>query len=276
VSYSKTENVDCVNEIQHDIVRECLKLFQLKGLEVVTVSDIPGEGSGLGSSSAFTVGLLQALYAHTGHTQFASDVAENAFEIEAHACGHMVGKQDHYAATCGGTHLFEFHKGHVRVLPLDFSGKWETVDVLNSSLMLFWTGMRAKNGSADILQDQNIRLAKGHIAENMGVMLTDLALALGRDLQKGKTDRVGRFVRVGWKLKKDLSEKISNTWIDDLVESALHAGADGAKICGAGGGGFLLVVANPICHYAVEKALGLTSVPFRIDMPGSSVIYAGG
>src|SRR5512146_2824155 len=115
VSYSKTENVDSVSDIQHDIVRECIRTFGLKGLEVVSVSDIPGEGSGLGSSSAFAVGLLRALYEYTDHGVQAQTLAEHAFNIEANACLHPCGKQDHYAAAFGGFHYYEFLSSSVRV-----------------------------------------------------------------------------------------------------------------------------------------------------------------
>lgn len=273
VSYSVTENVDSISEIRHDIVREVLKVFQVKGLEVVSVSDIPGEGSGLGSSSAFTVGLLRAMYAYSGHHVPPSHLAEHAFSIEAVVCGHTVGKQDHYAAACGNLSFYTFNKQGVGIEVPDISP--ESLEVVNSMLMLFWTGMRSEGGAEVILKDQSDRLKNQTESAQAGALLTDLASQLASDLRKGNYDRIGRFVHAGWDIKKKLSGLISNDWIETLVESAIHAGAMGAKICGAGGGGFLLVVADPFVQCAVEKAVGLRNIPFKIGAPGSSVVYTG-
>lgn len=274
ISYSRTENVSFPSEIKHDIVRETLKRFGLKGMEIVSISDIPGEGSGLGSSSAFTVGLINALGAYCGLRQQPQSLAENAFEIEAHACGHPVGKQDHYSAAYGGFRFYEFLKERVKSYDLELTS--EEKQIVGSNLMLFWIGLRSQEGSTAILSDQGSRLAAGNGAETSGLAMAELAHRLRDDLCKKEFDRVGKFLHAGWTLKKKLSDKISNPWINEMVDNALRAGAEGAKVCGAGGGGFLLVNAPTLCHKSVEMALGLRRVPFWMGVPGSSVIYSGG
>lgn len=273
VSYSLTENVDNASDIQHDIVREILKLFEIKGLEVVSVSDIPGEGSGLGSSSAFTVGLLRAMYAYCGWSSLPETLAEQAFVTERDGCKHTIGKQDAYAAAFGGfrSYVFDGREVHVEDLYL----KSESLRVIESSVMLFWTGVRMEGESEVILADQSMNLQNHNLSAQAGIEMYSLAKRLSYDLRHGEISKVGRYVHAGWALKKNFSGKISNEGIDVLVKRALDAGAQGAKICGAGGGGFLLVMAEPASRRAVEIALGLRRVPVRIAAPGSSVIYAG-
>lgn len=272
VSYSRTENVDSIDEIQHDIVKECLKLFDVKGLEVVSVSDIPGEGSGLGSSSVFTVGLLRALYSHCGYTALPKVLAEHAFAVESGACGHPCGKQDAYAAAYGGIHYYEFHKDLIGVE--SFALTPVEMESLSSRVMLFWTGMRRDGQSNAILKDQNERLAHGHPAEDTGMAMAELARLLRDELKKREFDRVGKYVKASWTLKRRFSDDITNEQINQLVDEAINAGAEGAKICGAGGGGFLLVLAAPAFHGAIEKSLGLRRVLVKIGAKGSTVIFA--
>lgn len=271
VSYSRTENVDNVADIQHDIVREVMKLFQVKGLEVVSISDIPGEGSGLGSSSAFTVGLLRAMYAYCDYNPLPRALAEHAFTVEAKSCGHPVGKQDHYAAALGGLYCHEFRQDRVKSESLQYEA--DELQMLNSFLMLFWLGARADGVSEVILQSQRERLSHGNAAEEPGLLMAELAQRLRADLKDRNFDRLGKFIHSSWVLKKQFSSRISTVEIDDLITGVLKAGATGAKICGAGGGGFLLVVADLPYHLAVEKAVGLRAVPFKIGMRGSTVVY---
>lgn len=271
VSYSQTENVDSVEQIQHDIVREVIKLFQVKGLEVVSVSDIPGEGSGLGSSSAFTVGLLQAMYEYCGLAARNNDLAAHAFEVEATLCGHPCGKQDHYAAAYGGFRYFEFGPERVAVQSFDFTS--DELHVINSSLMLFWTGFRSQHGSDEILREQSLEVAHEHHSEEAALAMVDLAKSMKSKLESRRFEFIGKFVHAGWNLKKHFAQGITNEWIDGLVNQALDAGAVGAKICGAGGGGFLLVVADPLKRNLIESAVGLRSLPFQIGPVGSRVVY---
>ncbi len=273
VSYSMTENVDNADEIRHDIVREVIKVFQVKGLEVVSISDIPGEGSGLGSSSAFTVGLLKAMYAQCGfaHTPVKA-LAEHAFLIENNACGHPCGKQDHYSAAYGGLRYYQFNREDVIVESFEFSS--DELDYLESCLMLFWTGLRWQGASNAILKLQMERFSSQRQSEESGLMLADLTGQMKNDFVKHHFARTGKFVHAGWAMKKLLAPGITNDWIEEMIQSALNAEADGAKLCGAGGGGFLLVVADPIVQKAVETAVGLRRVKFHINAAGSAVVYS--
>lgn len=275
VSYSVTENVDKADEIKHDIVREVIKTFQVRGLEVVSVSDIPGEGSGLGSSSAFTVGLLRAMYAHCGYSHTpVKALAEHAFLIESNACRHPCGKQDHYAAAFGGFHYFKFFKDDVSVEKIDLAV--EELSYIDSCMMLFWTGLRTQGQSDEILKQQMERVGPGRPSEESARVLADLTNQLKADLDKHYFVRLGKFVHAGWTMKKFFSNNITNDWIDQMVQNALNAEADGAKLCGAGGGGFLLVLADPIVQKAVETSVGLRRIKFHIAAPGSAVVYSGG
>lgn len=269
VSYSRTENVDEWKDIQHDIVREVMKVFDFKGMEVVSVSDIPGEGTGLGSSSAFTVGLMRAAYAHVGIQRTAKLLADDAFKLEAKACGHPVGKQDHYIAAYGGLCHLKFTKNEVKLSTFGLFD--EQYAEIYEKLMLFWTGVSRK--ADDILQVQAQAFEKTQKAYENGLMMTELVAELKDEFDQGDFSHLGRCVGVGWQLKKGFAGAITDTWIDTVIASALKAGADGAKICGAGGGGFLLVVAPKARHAEIEKAVGFRRVPFRLAARGSQVVF---
>jgi D-glycero-alpha-D-manno-heptose-7-phosphate kinase len=271
VSYSQTENVDTAEEIQHDIIRESLKLFQVKGLEIVSVSDIPGGGSGLGSSSAFTVGLLRALYAYCDYKATPRALAEHAFALEGEVCGHPVGRQDHYAAAYGGFNFYEFKKDRVTVNGCALTDG--DIVQIGSRLMLFWTGSRAENSSQDILKEQSIRISPGHGAEDSALLMAELAQQMKAELLRKQFGRIGKFVKSSWVLKKHFSPGVSNDRLDQSVANALRAGADGAKISGAGGGGFLLVVSEPGVRNDIEQTLGLRRLPLQIGARGSTVIW---
>lgn len=271
VSYSKTENVDNWIDVKHDIVREVGKLFGLGGMEVVSVSDIPGEGSGLGSSSVFTVGLIRAVWEHIKFKGTPGGLAKCAFMVESGKCGYPVGKQDHYAAAYGGMSHIRFSKDRVTVNPFSFlDEEWAAVHM---RMMLFWTGVA--RSSSTILTEQQEAIQKDNKTFERGLLMAELTDELAAAFQTNFTnalDKLGRCVKVNWSLKKTLGEGISEPWIDDLVEKAVQAGADGAKICGAGGGGFFLVIAEPDKHDKIEAALNLRRVPFRIKAKGSAVI----
>lgn len=276
VSYSITENCDLWREIKHDLVREALKMFQLKGIEVVSISDIPGDGSGLGSSSAFAVGLINALSRYAG-SSLADDefaLAEEAWKLEAMIHGTAIGKQDLYAAAFGGLKHYTFKPDHVVVEQFSFLD--EELDFVASRMMLFWT--REKRNAREILRAQSknfsaeeskSRLAAGHIAQS--------AYVLSQAIGNGMLFRIGPCVRDGWDYKRNLADGVTNQKIDGLVETAMSAGADGAKICGAGGGGFLLVIAEPELHDRIKRDMlahdHIESMPIKIETEGSKVIY---
>lgn len=276
VSYSVTENVNNPSELKHDLVRESLAFYNERGLEITSVSDIPGNGTGLGSSSSFTVALLTALSARIRHgiPYPASVISETSYIIEANMCEHPCGKQDHYAAAYGGLHYYQFEKdGKVSVQPIPVSacnGK----DYLENNLMLFWTGI--SRSSSDILRSQKARMeGEEKSTIRAGLELSSMAGEMRRHFQNGKYHYLGAALHEAWMLKKQLTPSVSNTDIDCLYNRAIKAGAVGGKLCGAGGGGFLLFVVPKSKQESVRQELRLRHVPFRIEPDGSKVIYYG-
>jgi len=235
----------------------------ITGVEVASVSDIPGAGSGLGSSSSFTVGLINAIW----HMPSTSSLAEMAYLIES-SCGHACGKQDHVAAAYGGLHFFKFLKnGHVEVEPIC------APDNFTDQLMLFWTGKTRK--ATPLLKKPSVNISKDGLAEYAALDMRDLAYKLRSDLVSGDIFTLGECLHQNWELKKKLADGISNKWIDELYEKARSLGASGGKLCGAGGGGFLLLCAEPCYHERIEKAIGLRRVPIKMSEKGSEIIHDG-
>lgn len=266
VSYSKTEMADTIDAIQHALVRESMKLMNVKqGLEVTSVADIPGEGTGLGSSSAFTVGLLKALSPKSEP----SILAERAYEVEANMCSHPVGKQDQYASAIGGMNFMTFGKNSVNVRPIFPSSEWMH-DFCSSSLLL-WTGMT--RDANDILKSQRKGFQDGGNIE-VGKMLAHQAHDFMQEVADGaKIKRLGEIMDKTWKLKKKLSTQISNPKLDQMYEKAKEAGAYGGKLLGAGGGGFFFLFAPNYLHKQIVEATGLRRVDFALEQNGSEVIY---
>lgn len=268
INYSQKEIVSRVEDVQHDLVREAMHMAGVrKGVEITTLADIPSAGSGLGSSSAVTVGLLHALFAYAGRQVAAEELADRACAIEIDRCGKPIGKQDQYAAAFGGICDMRFGPGdrvHVDQIRLERRLHRQ----FQSELMLFYTGITR---SADnILQQQtaNIeqRLQELHL-------LRDLASEAAEGLRSGDTDSVGVALGKSWQAKRMLAEGVSNQQLDDAVESALEAGATGAKVAGAGGGGFVLVSCAGERQRSVRDALAdMTELPVKIDPFGSRVI----
>lgn len=265
ISYSKTENVEHFAQIEHDIARETLKLFGVKGLEIVFSSDVPGNGTGLGSSSAVAVGLIKAIADGYGNRLTTDMLAEIAYSVEAQRCGHPVGKQDHYAAAYGGFSFFEFKKDKVHTSHIPMLDEQKVM--VASQMMLFWTGVaRPAN---EILTDMKF----GPESEESGILMAELARDLNGCLVDGQFRKIGACVNAAWQLKKKFSRKISTEWIDSTISLAKLYGAEGAKICGAGGGGFLLVIAEDKFQRKIEETLKMRRLPFRIGAEGSKVIY---
>lgn len=269
INYSKKEIVSRVEDVQHDLVREAMHMAGVrKGVEITTLADIPSAGSGLGSSSAVTVGLLHALFAYQGRQVSAEELAERACTIELDRCRKPIGKQDQYAAAFGGICDLQFGPGdrvsvhQIRLQPRahrEFQGE----------LLLFYTGITR---SADtILQEQTANI--GDRVQELH-LLRDLAGEAAEGLQAGDTGCVGVALAKSWKAKRMLASGVSSRQLDDAVEGALYAGATGAKVAGAGGGGFVLV-SCPVEHQAaVRDALtDMTELPIKIDPYGSRVIF---
>jgi len=270
ISYSKTENSDSLDGIKHDLIRETLReAKKLNGMEVVTVADIPGSGTGLGSSSAVIVGLLNCFYKE----QSSNWLAETAFDIEAKTCRKPVGKQDHYIAALGGFNLLQFSKKKIIYSSVesrwDCENPWSQND-LEKKMLLLWTGMT--RSSSDILQKQKDGFSNGKNTE-FGVQLSNLAHDFHGELINGEIKEAAKLISVGWEIKKNLSPWISNDFIDNWYKLAMQNGAWGGKLLGAGGGGFLFFLAPPETHSRIIKATGLQRIGFKIENRGSEVIY---
>ena len=239
VSYSVTENVNNVDDLKHDIVKHTLKYFDVtKGIELASISDLPSNGTGMGASSAFAVGLIQAieLFRFEKETLNKSSLAELACQIEINLCKKPIGKQDQYAASYGGFNAIYFHGNEVRIKPVDIepSAAFE----LDSNLLAFNTGITRQ--APDILTQQVDNIVNHSIVDQTKAMV-ELAKNGLKLLQKRKIDEFGELLDHGWKIKKMLSDNISNQQIDEMYDRAMKNGALGGKLLGAGGGGYLLV-----------------------------------
>ncbi|MGC2289812.1 MAG: GHMP kinase [Thermoplasmata archaeon] len=268
VAYSKTENVETVDDLQHGLFREALRLTQVhRAVEVHTIADIPGEGTGVGSSSSLTVGLLNALYGYKGQIVDASRLAEEACRIEINVLHGTLGKQDQYIAAFGGLHYFDFRPDDtVRVHPIPLSRK--DLDTLSSHLSLFYTG--TPRTAEPILKEQDARTT-----ENRDTLLRmrDLAGEMRDAFVALDWNRAGAILDEGWSLKRGLTQGISNEQIDDWYARGKEAGALGGKITGAGGGGFLLLFHPPERSTQVAQALSpLERMPVQISPEGSRIL----
>ncbi|MGQ9594021.1 MAG: GHMP family kinase ATP-binding protein [Anaerolineae bacterium] len=269
VGYTRTEMVDHVDEVQHELVREALRLTGIhRGVEIATMADIPAQGSGLGSSSAVTVGLLNAMYVYTRRMQTAETLAREACRIEIEILGKPIGIQDQYIAAYGGLRFLRFHAdGSVTAEELDLDPGVKRR--LNQNLMLFWTGIQ--RNASDILAEQ-----KAQMDDHMPYLREVKALALEARacLLAGEIDELGRILHRNWELKKRFASKITNPQIDDMYATALRAGALGGKIAGAGGGGFLLLYCPRERQADVRAALhGFRELPFHLESDGTKVIF---
>ena len=271
ISYSKTEIVDSLDKVEHGLVREALRKVGIRnGIEITTIADIPSRGTGLGSSSAIAVGLLNALYAFKGHRAGPKKLAEEACEIEIEKLGEPIGKQDQYIAAYGGMQHIKFNADETVTLdPVICPPK--TKRDIESHLMLLYTGKTRK--ASDILSKQ-----KSNSKTNKEVLdkMRDQAERLFHDLTSLQVHKLGQALKEGWELKKSLAEGISDPEIDKIYGKALKAGAVGGKITGAGGGGFLVLFVPPESHWSVRNALtGMKDLEFKIEPQGSKIIYVG-
>jgi D-glycero-alpha-D-manno-heptose-7-phosphate kinase len=269
VAYSRTENVERVDQLQHELVREAMRLTgATEALEIHTIADIPGEGTGLGSSSSLTVGLLNALHGYKGRLRSAGTLAEEACRIELDILGSTPGKQDQYIAAFGGLQYLEFRADEtVRAMPLPLGAADR--DAFASSISLFYTGITRQ--ARGILRTQD-----GRTEENRDALVRMRELAReARDAILGLDwPRVGALLDEGWALKRGLSSGISTGEIDRAYARAKAAGAWGGKLNGAGGGGFLMVLHPPERTAQVAQALQpWRRVPVRFSTEGSRFLF---
>lgn len=270
LKYSETEIVSDVEEIKHLYYKQMLKNMGLSGVEIVSTADIPA-GTGLGSSSSFTVGVLNAMYSYIGKYVSRERLASEACNIEIEQLGQPIGKQDQYAAAYGGLNFYTFNKnGSVNVEPVLL--KQTAYSELENNLLMFYTG-DVRSASA-ILKEQIYNISDKQKEDNQKKMC-EMTYELRERLYENDIDSLGDILHRSWMLKKTLASGISNRLIDGYYESALQNGALGGKLLGAGGGGFLLLYVPREKQEKVRKALDLKEIKFGFDVQGSTVVYVG-
>lgn len=269
VKYSRTEDVDNVADIAHPIVRECLRKVGIeRGVEIASFADIPA-GTGLGSSCAFTVGLLHSLYAYKGKVVSKEQLAREACEIEIDILGEPIGKQDQYAVAYGGlNHIVFYRDEKVEVSPILLTEAARKN--FESMLSLYYIG--GERSAGDILSEQRQDIAAGNDIkfQNLRKMVA-LTEELQGAFQNNKLDSVGDILHRGWLYKKELSSSISNPQIDALYKKALTHGARGGKLLGAGGTGFLLI--DYCDRNELGAHMGCRTLPFAMDREGTKILF---
>jgi len=272
IKYSQTETVDNVDRIRHPIVREVLKKFNVPGgIEISSNADVPA-GTGLSSSSSFTVGLLHNIHTVLGRFVTKRQLAEEACQIEIERLKEPIGKQDQYAAAFGGLNIIKFNpSGTVEVEPIHL--KRDVYEQLQNNLLMFYGGKPRK--ASDILTEQKNNLTSQKKTDVLKKMV-ELVWKLRDALYGGALEAFAKLLHENWLLKKQLASKISNCRIDEIYRTAMENGALGGKLLGAGGGGFLLLYSEPKNHKRLREALSrLKEMRFRFESEGSKLIYIG-
>lgn len=271
VSYSKTEHVDSVNDVEHNIIREAMKITGVeKGVDIVYMADVPlgSAGIGLASSSALGVGVLNALYAYKGLHVSPGRLAKEACDIEITRLKNPIGKQDQYAVAFGGLRRYQFNSDGSVSDELIICRK-DTLEELQDSLMFFYTGKVRKSSGVLREQKQNIVSREKELDR-----LVEITNEAQYELQNNNILSIGEMLDESWRIKRSLASLVSNAWIDDMYSAAMNAGARGGKILGAGGGGFLMLFVPPPKQGAVASKLGkYRQVRIRFEQQGSKIIY---
>jgi D-glycero-alpha-D-manno-heptose-7-phosphate kinase len=271
VSYSQTEIVDTARDVQHELVREALTVTGIpRGIDVITLADVPSRGTGLGSSSAVLVGLLNAMYAYQGIFRSSAQLAEEASRIEIDVLDKPIGRQDQYASALGGINLIEFPRGGGPAQPSPIVAPPGTLERVHRSLLLFYTGR--ERAAASVLDNQRSATRAGRNTDAL-VQMRDLAFAFRDALGRGDVDAVGDLLHRNWELKRTVADGVSDAAIDDWYDRGRRAGATGGKLLGAGGGGFLLFFVPEDRHAAVRAELrgDLREVPFHFSSRGTQI-----
>ena len=272
ISYSITEDVTSASKIKHPLVREALKKLNIEGgIEIASIADIPSKGTGLGSSSAYTVGLLNALHVYKKEYAPAEDLAREACEVEIDILKEPIGKQDQYASAYGGFNFIRFHQdGRVSVDPIICLK--ETRKRLEKNLLMLYTGKT--RSASNVLADQKKNTENDSQKFKIMQAMVKLAHVLREELQKNNLDSFGEILHKNWILKKQMAGGISNPEIDRWYDLGLKNGAIGGKILGAGGGGFLIFYAPEEKHEQIVNALPeLRPIDFDFEYQGSKIIF---
>lgn len=269
LKYSKTELINSNSEIQHPLFRECMQMLDIHGIDISSMADVPA-GTGLGSSSAFTVSLLNVLHAYKKEAVSPEYLAATACEIEINRLGDPIGKQDQYAAAYGGLNFIRFSAdGSVDVekIIMDPTTKLQ----LDRNLLMYYTG--TTHSASALLKEQNKEMQNLSKRQVIGKMV-EMAYELKRVLENNNIDDFGRILHEGWLLKKSISNSISNLVIDDLYNTGLQAGALGGKLLGAGGAGFVLFYVPEERQESFRRQMGnYIELPFQFENYGSKIIY---
>ena len=268
-SYSTMEDVDSLDKIQHDLIREALRLTGIdSGIEITTIADIPGQGTGLGSSSTVTVGLLNAMHAFQGRKVSKEQLAEEACQIEIDTLGAPIGRQDQYAASFGGVNSIRFGENGVKVEPIEVSEG--LAKKFSENFTLVFTGLTrsASRVLSEESDDQFDKISRMREIRNH-------ADEAASHIEQENLDSLGAILNKTWLSKREVSSIVTNKQIDDLYERAISSGAIGAKLLGAGNGGFLLVCGNRHLRGILQRDLGESHrmFPLEIDFSGSKIIY---
>jgi len=269
ISYSSMEDVDSVSKIQHGLVREALRLTGIEsGVEITTIADIPGRGTGLGSSSSVTVGLLNAMHAFQGRKTPKEQLAEEACKIEIEIMGAPIGRQDQYAASYGGVNSIRFGRKGVSVEPMEIGN--DMLAEISSNFTLVFTGMTRSASKvlaeeSEDEEDKSRRMREIRDHADQAVMM----------FQNGDLDSLGSLLNDTWIAKRGISSMITNPSIDELYGRVMSSGAKGAKLLGAGNGGFLLVYGESGLRETLQRELGpdFRTFPLEIDFSGSQIIH---
>lgn len=271
ISYTRTEDVERREEVEHPLVREAMNLVDIEGgIEIASMADIPSKGSGLGSSSTYTVGLLNALYAYSNRFASKEKLASQACEIEIDRCGEPIGKQDQYAAAYGGLNLIRFHPDDsVSVDPVIC--KPSLLQEMEDSILVFFTG-RTRSASA-VLANQSAAMC---MADRRVLMrrMVQLAFEMKEQLESGTLEHLGNLLDENWRLKAQLTSGITDPQIDAWYATGMAHGALGGKLLGAGNGGFMMFYAPRERHIHITAALSdLKPVKFRFDRNGAQIVF---
>lgn len=268
--YSNIEIVEDIKNIQHSIFHQVLNDMKISGVEISSTADVPS-GTGLGSSSAFTVGLLHTLYCYKGKYVSKEDIAAEACKVEIEKLGNPIGKQDQYAVACGGLNFIEFNcDDSVTISPIIMAK--ETKEALQDNLVMFYTGIT--HDANIILAEQKKNISLETKIKNL-FQMCELAKNMKAMLEDNDLSEFGKILNEGWIRKRELASRVTCPKIDELYECAIRNGALGGKLLGAGGGGFLLFYCEKYKQKKLEEALGLKRFPFRFEHDGTSVVHIG-
>lgn len=271
LKYSKTETVKNIKDIEHPIFKQCLKDFSIKGVEITSIADIP-QGTGLGSSSSFTVGLINALSCYKRRFITKEEIANLACKVEIEKLGNKIGKQDQYAASYGGLNYYQFNKdGTVYVEPILMSK--EAFHKLEDNLLMLYVG--GVHSASAILEEQSKNVKSGDKEKNL-LKICKLTQKLKSELEKNNVDALGDILHESWLLKKTLATGITNPNIDKWYDTARKNGALGGKLLGAGGGGFLLLyVPKEYQKQVLDSLPELKELKFKFDHQGTIPVFVG-